>query len=60
MPQYASRPVAPPNPEPKWPEGYVAVLRQAGALFSDALPARRAPGNDRVDQAATSQPNHCP
>jgi hypothetical protein len=31
MPQYAPRPVAPPNSDPKWPEGYVAVLRQAGA-----------------------------
>ena len=31
MDQASSRVTAPTNPEPRWPEGYVAVLREAGA-----------------------------
>ena len=39
MHQTLRRVVAPLNTNPKWPEGYIAVLREAGAGF----PA--APGN---------------
>lgn len=31
MPQYGQRVAAPTDPDPKWPEGYVTVLRDAGA-----------------------------
>jgi len=31
MPQTTRRGVAPLNPQPRWPEGYIAVLREAGA-----------------------------
>jgi len=31
MPQTGSMVVAPPVPEPRWPEGYIAALREAGA-----------------------------
>jgi hypothetical protein len=31
MPQNEGRPAAPENPEPRWPEGYMEVLRGAGA-----------------------------
>ena len=31
MPQIHHRAVAPPNPDPKWPVGYLAVLRESGA-----------------------------
>ena len=32
MRQEGSRTVAPLNEEPRWPEGYLAVLREAGAI----------------------------
>ena len=32
MRQPAQRGVAPLNPDPKWPQGYIAVLREAGAV----------------------------
>ena len=31
MPQTTRRGVAPLNPQPRWPEGYLTVLREAGA-----------------------------
>lgn len=31
MPQTTRRGVAPLNPQPRWPEGYLPVLREAGA-----------------------------
>jgi hypothetical protein len=31
MPQTTRRGVAPLNPQPRWPEGYIALLREAGA-----------------------------
>jgi len=31
MPQTTPRGVAPLNPQPRWPGGYIAVLREAGA-----------------------------
>ncbi|MBI5605238.1 MAG: phage integrase N-terminal SAM-like domain-containing protein [Deltaproteobacteria bacterium] len=31
MPQTTRRGVAPLNPQPRWPDGYIAVLREAGA-----------------------------
>jgi len=31
MPQTTRRGVAPLNSQPRWPEGYIAVLREAGA-----------------------------
>ena len=31
MPQTTRRGVAPLNPQPRWPEGYIAVMREAGA-----------------------------
>ena len=31
MPQTTHRGVAPLNPQPRWPEGYLTVLREAGA-----------------------------
>jgi hypothetical protein len=30
MPQTTRRGVAPLNPQPRWPEGYLTVLREAG------------------------------
>ena len=31
MPQTPRRGVVPLNPQPRWPGGYIAVLREAGA-----------------------------